>query len=705
MDSLRASSGVSYTIPQVFLQLEGEFKAEARQKRRSKVERGGRGKKRSNGARPSASEESSDASAADEDVDELASDLEDAAQSDEPEAKKLRKAGASGPGRKKHKDRVSSLPAEVLSQIAAHLTPGGLLALSRTNKALRAFLTSPTAAKLWVAARAVVRLPTLEDGQISEMQYAELAYGTKCTLCGKTGSRLPDCFLRMRLCKPCRTSKLVKLENLSKTHDLHFASAFCVLRTQQTPTQHKKLASTAHWGLLADLERESKSLWKRQERDDNDEEARFAKLFNAKQHNAGGSRSRPHGQSGSEDEDIGDLYSYAVGRQDGAMGKRVEAYVQKRRDVLDALEKDGKTLFDAISKLVANEPHKPVGQEPLPPSQRRLELERRVLALEGGYTEDDFVSPSWLTSKTVNEGADEIDDQAWQDLEPKLLRLLDRSRERASAKTTALAQKERQAALLPFYQQQRNGATFHPLFVDFLPLPSVKALWEPNDAVVDENAWSAALEGIEADVSEWRVSVHLQAVQLILNATADLPEDEQLDPDADAYAAYGDEFLNELGSAVVCSIKGCYRRGKKDELARPTFFGSLFDVFEHQHAEHADLELTAPKKGEKPAEEAVLRVALPLEVANAVDALCDVLDLDAAATEDGAADTAKDVDEVFEAEPNLKVGWYHGKQAKGKAQREWRKVLCHIYREAEKAHKANPPRVFIPALEVKGFSK
>ncbi|GAA5973202.1 hypothetical protein JCM11641_006321 [Rhodosporidiobolus odoratus] len=701
MQSLRAAGQVTYGIPESFLKLEAEFKAE----RQKKQKRGGKraGKNRT-AARPVPDEHGN---SQDEDVDQLESDLEDAARMDEPARKKAKKSA--GKGRrgqtKKRNDGLSSLPVEVLSKIAEHLTPGDLLALANTTRILRSFFLSSSATTVWQLSRARARLPEFAVSKMGEQSYAELVYGKRCQGCGKHSSRMPDCFLKIRLCKPCKSSRLVKLDNISKTHpELHHAVASCVLRTPQLPTQPSQLATTARWALLSDLEREDEALWKRQERDDADEEARLAAAFSAKKGACGGSRSRTGEPDVSDGGQAASVYSYEIGRKKGEMGKRVTRYVEKRKEKLLPLEEEGKLLFSAVSKLAKTEAPMALKTKNGEPSARRTELEQRVRALEEGWEASDFKSSSWLSGKLTTKGPDVVSEEEWKNLRPDLLKLLKSIQQQRSEATLSTAREERQIALRPFYQQHRRDATFFPLFPDYLLLPSVIKLWQPKDAIVNATSWKSALIDIDGDLEDWQVSVHLHTVQLILAVTADIEEDETLDSDADACAAYEDDFFEEISSSLVCWITGCYRSGKNGSPSRSTFIGSLFDLFAHQHAEHSDLPLPVSSSSSSPNHkklsvplEPSFRFTLPLEVATAMDALCEIFGLTA------EEETLEELDAAFDKENKAKVAWYIGNQLKGKFEKEWRKVMCHVNREAEKARKAKPPRVFIPTISVKGL--
>lgn len=239
-----------------------------------------------------------------------------------------------------------------------------------------------------------------------------------------------------------------------------------------------------------------------------------------------------------------------------------------------------------------------------------------------------------------------------------MLKVLAASRKKRLAAAEADAQAKRRDALVPAYQAFRNrqpsaeAMIWTPLFADFLLFPSVRAQWQPRAAVIGQDAIDSAQEGIDEDLNEWRTSLRLHVIHLVLSNTLDLPEDEELDSDADAYDQYDGDFLKLLASSVFCAVEDCRhaavgRKGTPDYVpARPTFFGSLLDVLHHQHERHDYLLPSAHELAHAADANAEphFRIALPLEASNAVLAMCEAAELDDEVTE------PEDLDEVLEGE-------------------------------------------------------
>ncbi|BGP50116.1 hypothetical protein JCM10450v2_006027 [Rhodotorula kratochvilovae] len=107
------------------------------------------------------------------------------------------------------KDRLSTLPLDVLLLIFESASPGALLALVRTTKAFRRLLLarSPRTERLWAGARRNVGWPEL-GAPLDEPEYAHLVEGWDCQLCGSTSDLIVEYPLRVRLCKTCDEQNL-----------------------------------------------------------------------------------------------------------------------------------------------------------------------------------------------------------------------------------------------------------------------------------------------------------------------------------------------------------------------------------------------------------------------------------------------------------------------------------------------------------------
>lgn len=192
-----------------------------------------------------------------------------------------------------------------------------------------------------------------------------------------------------------------------------------------------------------------------------------------------------------------------------------------------------------------------------------------------------------------------------------------------------------------------------PIFADFVLLPAARQLWEPKVAgAIDSSAWTAARVAIDEDINEWRVGARLAALKLGFANMYELDDQEELAADADEYAPWQDDHFRCLTAAVVCTVKGCYRSGRPGFPGRPTFFGSLSAVLQHQIDAHADLEPSSEHLQDA-ASPPPYRFDLPLEVSNSFLALCDLLELNEAHA------TIEDVDAFFAAHEGARLQWFN----------------------------------------------
>lgn len=139
-----------------------------------------------------------------------------------------------------------------------------------------------------------------------------------------------------------------------------------------------------------------------------------------------------------------------------------------------------------------------------------------------------------------------------------------------------------------------------PLFINFLLLPSVKALWTPG-APVDDAKWAAQLPLIKEEPDEYRLELVLHARQEILAATTD-PASRRQD-DTDSFLEDGDSlsdnFFQLATLFVCCTFADCPIKQEAREVwdwctssfslaedPREGWVGPLVEVLQHQHRIH-----------------------------------------------------------------------------------------------------------------------
>lgn len=105
--------------------------------------------------------------------------------------------------------RLLEMPVDIFCEISQHLKPIDLIQLSRSSKSFNHMLTSRSSKSIWRAARGA--FPDLPDcpSDLSEPGYAKLVFLKECHECSVNRVMKADFELRTRLCRHCRTTRVV----------------------------------------------------------------------------------------------------------------------------------------------------------------------------------------------------------------------------------------------------------------------------------------------------------------------------------------------------------------------------------------------------------------------------------------------------------------------------------------------------------------
>ncbi|KAL0576007.1 hypothetical protein V5O48_005974 [Marasmius crinis-equi] len=125
-------------------------------------------------------------------------------------------------------------PLDVLLEIFMHLWPREIIYLSRTSKALREVLMSRSSTSIWRAARINAGLPPLPP-DLSEPQYASLAFDPYCQVCGRGPCENTMWTARMKCHKKC-LSKLPRVrmgQQLSKEDECWSPDVAAIIELDQ----------------------------------------------------------------------------------------------------------------------------------------------------------------------------------------------------------------------------------------------------------------------------------------------------------------------------------------------------------------------------------------------------------------------------------------------------------------------------------------
>ncbi|GAA6033998.1 hypothetical protein JCM8097_000641 [Rhodosporidiobolus ruineniae] len=144
---------------------------------------------------------------------------------------------------------------------------------------------------------------------------------------------------------------------------------------------------------------------------------------------------------------------------------------------------------------------------------RRQEIEARLAQL--GFASADIQAMINDTTKTGHKlvlQPKPLTDRIWQNLERQLVPLVEHQRDARLASEATSRRNARRLALLPFYHAAlaslpSSEQEVFPPFFHLTEEPSLRLLWEGEDATASEAAWDAAL----ADTSLLRASVRFKA--------------------------------------------------------------------------------------------------------------------------------------------------------------------------------------------------
>lgn len=193
-----------------------------------------------------------------------------------------------------------------------------------------------------------------------------------------------------------------------------------------------------------------------------------------------------------------------------------------------------------------------------------------------------------------------LTDGEWERIKRAFLKAAYRSDEKDAKQELARKQRKQQRTLRERYDTflaalDDRARPFIPLFLDFLLLPSIQALWQPGEEISDA-AWEAAQPSLQEDLNDYRLKTCLRARRLILSATQgdDGGQDEDKE---DEVTAITDKFFLRVDSFVCCGVAGCpgksrptgYYRGVQwhwPDDPRQDWIGALPDVLAHQHKFH-----------------------------------------------------------------------------------------------------------------------
>ncbi|TDL18047.1 hypothetical protein BD410DRAFT_753724 [Rickenella mellea] len=122
----------------------------------------------------------------------------------------------------KRERKLSQLPVviDILFEIFIHLQPSDLINIMYSSKAFRTLLSLRVSQFLWKAAR--LNVPDFPDcpADLSEIQYAKLAFDPHCYRCGMETRNHPHWVVRARFCNACLKVVLVPIAKTPQSRQL-----------------------------------------------------------------------------------------------------------------------------------------------------------------------------------------------------------------------------------------------------------------------------------------------------------------------------------------------------------------------------------------------------------------------------------------------------------------------------------------------------
>ncbi|KPV74052.1 uncharacterized protein RHOBADRAFT_54617 [Rhodotorula graminis WP1] len=620
---------------------------------------------------------------------------------------------ARGPAKGKHRKQkkakgklevLKQLPVEMLTEIFSHLDTDGLLALSMVNKQYRSLLLAKSSTRLWKTARARLGLPDATAGGFTEWQYAELVFGKTCQECGAGKVARADFGIRKRLCRACRSSSMLRTDAKPfRLLDLHPLAKDCVIWPLHSPSQ-LKWTTDAPYAFIEDLEFYSDKLWEIERTIEHDKREHLPAI--GRQRQARMSIQSSSYKETSDDEGITHTAS-----------RRAKDIVAARQPLLKQLKKEGFAMFEAAEKLREKIRRRQAQQlsfaERMKQMDRADQIAEKVLESDPRFDTCVF-TPTFSSSKLVKR-EEPLTDAEWERIKPAILKLAERIKKKQDRDAMHHRLQDRQRSLRPRYDKLKDALPssarpFVPLFIDFLVLSSVKALWQDEAIKLDDTTWAEHLDDIKDELDQYRLDIALHAHDLIVAAAHDPDEPSSPAPEEQEPNLSNDFWLLAT-SFVGCGIVDCHlsasktgpgpapatrssRQAAADERAAPV--GSLEEVLRHMHAWHnGDTFIAKPKRFN---DEPRLPVSLSLEVSCAVGALLDLAKLDpATATADHLdAFTAIVSEYLWDNSPSHKS--FPTMWRSRKPDKTWLELLRAVKINVDRAAKLSPPESLDPPV-------
>ncbi|GAA5911507.1 hypothetical protein JCM8208_006860 [Rhodotorula glutinis] len=411
-------------------------------------------------------------------------------------ASKTKTKGKAAPKPRGNRGKLSaftSMPLDVLALIVSHLDTKTVLACSRTCSSFRTLLHSSQGKSCWKSARFnTSRIPDLEAGDLTEWEYASLLFDGTCHICHKPKAKTVDFHLRVRGCASCMRSNSLRAEKLRGRK--HPKALECALESKWSPYED--------YGFGGIEQKVYTFYWDPQVR----------------------------------------AVSQRLYELDGKPG--FDEYVKERKRIKAAAKQDAAKLnrWEDMFARAKDDEAWAVSK------RRRDKIEANLLAL--GYTADEIRGHA-VQTHSLYQAKGELTDRAWNGAKAKLVAALDEARAEQRKRDTIAAMKARGLALKPYWAALQSSIPsgdermLFPPFGNFLVLPSVSPLYEPEDAKPSQEDLQAARGAIMSEAQAFAAEIRSAFVANLVEAhtgarTLDTPLDDV------------DKLMRLVTSAVAC---------------------------------------------------------------------------------------------------------------------------------------------------------
>ncbi|ORY88630.1 hypothetical protein BCR35DRAFT_350866 [Leucosporidium creatinivorum] len=421
-----------------------------------------------------------------------------------------KKAKGKGKGRAGKLEYFQSMPLDVLCEIAGHLDPVTLLAMSRVSKSFRSLFMSKSSKSIWHLARRNVFLPDLQAEDMSEAAYASLVFERSCMVCGKPRASIVDYFIRARWCRSCKKTNLIaqnSFRSLKHPQTLACMPFTLISLTGQNRSQRHYFFKPATLKLdtkLVELQAAA------------DEAA-------AKESSSSKGKGKGKQKAVIEDDEEGE------GENPAAV---LRAFIKARKEIVTNATADGTAIFKWERSSAAERKASNLDLR----AQRRDAVKQKVLALGHDARDCNF----WGTANLVDQPRP-LTDAIWNKISASVIAEVVRNASNRQQREIAHRQRQRSLLIGPLYHQMLDAlpagiekAIFPPLAV-FVDLPSVQQHWKPEQPdgyTIDQGLWLASLDDILANVEqrkkEDKVRYFVKFARPLLGAKVPFAELEQL---------------------------------------------------------------------------------------------------------------------------------------------------------------------------------